>query len=208
MRELRQRLAVEPWRRVLLLVDDVGAFTWAPLQPLLRFEGVHVVVTPGHNGPTVAGAAAAVGLKPVQFPLGPLEPLAQVRLFMRRAPRMLYTCDFGLQTPTADAVQPQSSPAELLVLADSPLLLALAGNPRRIVSVAQGLSALSRPHDRAEDPSPGNAKLQSSASDSGDAPAGLGSVRQVRLVRPDGRLRDKWLPRATRMAELLELYRP
>lgn len=40
---LRARLALEPMRRVLLLVDDAACFQWAPLWPLLRFSGVHVI---------------------------------------------------------------------------------------------------------------------------------------------------------------------
>merc|ERR1711865_571919 len=103
---LRQRLAANPVRhRVLLLLDEPDASMWNQVLPLLRFGSVHTVLAApsqqkafmaesdasagAHVLGPAAHAAMASGLKPVSFELGPLEPLAQVRLFLRRAPRPL-----------------------------------------------------------------------------------------------------------------------
>jgi len=218
---LLERLARDPQRRVLLLVDDESVFAWAPLRPLLRFEGVHVlvaatmptsraearffaqmsdIVSPG----TVAMAA---GLKPVRFVLRSLEPLAQARLFLRRASRPLYASDFRRQSVEEDdklkddMVAPQLPHKELSALAQTPRMRELGGNPRCIIAAARGLDSLERSISSASDSS---CSLPSTPR----ASTGNG-LRRVRLVRlSDGRARDEWLRRETRIAQVLEEHTP
>merc|ERR1711971_263147 len=104
---LRQRLTSNPTaQRVLLLIDEPDALLWNHQQPLLRFSNVHMVLATTcqllmHMAESDASAGAhmavhaamASGLKPVPFELGPLEPLARVRLFLQRAPRPLSTSE-------------------------------------------------------------------------------------------------------------------
>lgn len=104
----------------------------------------------------LAAAIESVGLKCVHFPLSPLEPLAQARLFLRRTSRPVRPSDFAVATSTIglgaeaadDVLQPQMPHAELLALAETPRLKYLQGNPRRIIAAAQGLGPLERPASR------------------------------------------------------------
>jgi len=205
--ELRVRLAHNPQHRVLLLVDDASAFAWAPLQALLRFECVSIVVAVTLLEQAQLGdlsltadlaaadaAATASGLKPVRFLLGPLEPLAQARLFLRRASRPLYTSDLGGAQNSEEPIAPRPSHGELAALAEMPRLRILGGNPRKIIQAAQAL-----PH--ALEPT----QVSSAPNSLPGTPRGL---RRVRLVRPDGRARDEWLRGDLRIDEVLRLYKP
>lgn len=138
---LASRLAFNPSRnRVLLLLDELDAEIWSKLQPLLRFSSVHMLAAPSQNSKLsesdasaggnafacigqAAHAAIAAGLKPVTFELGPLEPFAQVRLFLRRAPRPLRAAELHCKpaSPNDDIFQPPQRPSEYLSLADTSL---------------------------------------------------------------------------------------
>lgn len=205
--ELRERLAQAPQHRVLLLVDDPAAFAWARLQVLLRFEAVHIVVAVTLPEQTQSGdvdgeseldlvdaAATAAGLKPVRFPLGPLDPFTQARLFLQRASRPLYTSDLEGGERSEELITPKPSHTELLALAETPRLRMLDGNPRSIIQAAQALPHVLEPRETGSAPSsmPGT-------------PRGL---RRVRLVRPDGKARDEWLRSDLRIEEVLAHYKP
>lgn len=242
---LRHRLTyASPTRRVLLLVDDAKIFRWASIQPLLRFGGVHVVLAslPGSPAPEsdisagvdlvrtaelASRTAVAAGLKPVIFKLGPLEPMAQIKLFLHRAARPLYMCELQGQLPPAaqmergelPVLQPPRRPVEYLQLAAMPLFADLHGNPKRIVDAAVQLafvtgepsspSQSTRANPLAED---GNAVVRTLSADSSAGPREklsiAGTRRRVRLVRPDGKTKDEWLPRRASVLKIMEEYSP
>merc|ERR1712196_464854 len=83
----------------------------------------------------------ASGLKPMSFELGPLEPLAQVRLFLQRAPRPLRHAelDSSSQAPPDSVLQPPRRPVEFLRLSETPLFEKLGGNPSQLVDAAARL---------------------------------------------------------------------
>lgn len=226
---LRERLADAPQRRVLLLVDDAVALSWAALRAVLRFEGVHVAVATdveaadagAGSAPVPSSEAIAAGLKPVRFRLGPLEPLAQARLFLLRASRPLYSSDLGdlgaFSACAADEapLAARPPPAELIALSETPRLRALGGNPRRIVAAAQGLGPLRCLGGTPDGPPslPASPRAGAGASTGPGLPSAattpaLSALRRVRLVRPDGRVRNEWLRRGARVAEVLAEYTP
>merc|ERR1719263_975386 len=160
-------------------------------------------------------AAMASGLKPVPFELGPLEPLASVRLFLQRAPRPLSTSELYCKPvgPADGIVQPPQRPVDFIRLAESPLFEALGGNPAQLVNAAARLGfslpsvevdpdpALFRtspipepalPRSFSADACAGPCRNQFSSEfiesfSSGGAP--VSTRRRVRLLRPDGKSR-------------------
>jgi len=238
---LRQRLTANPsGHRVLLLVDELEAGMWCHIQPLLRFSNVHMALamtspqvvqmaesdaSAGVNASGLslaAHAAMASGLKPITFEVGPLEPLARVRLFLQRAPRPLSMAELECKPPHGPGavLQPPQKPIEFLRLSESPLFTQLGGNPSELVSAAArlGLAApvdgnISHPVPRAfsADASAGPCRqdvhqLPVEMSCNGGLPPA--TRRKVRLLRPDGRAREEWLPRAVHIAKVVEDFCP
>merc|ERR1719198_2118723 len=168
-----------------------------------------------------AHAAMASGLKPVPFELGPLEPLARVRLFPQRVPRPLNISELHCKPcgPSDGIVQPPQRPVDFLRLAEAPLFESLGGNPAQLVNAAARLGLLPAnlqanlepplPRSFSADASAGPCRNQPGSEfiDSflGGGPA-LSTRRRVRLLRPDGRSRDEWLPRAASVMQVLEAH--
>lgn len=223
---LKRRLNGAPGRRLLLMVDGCATSSWALLRPLLRFGGVHLALA--SESPAIAAesdmgagscvGALAAGLKPVVFPLGPLEPIAQARLFLRRAPRPLYACELSggpaqLGGPAAKGeilLAPPRRPAELLAIAEASWLCTLGGNPARIVAAAQMLG----PAKAAGRSDAADASAQAHCDAAGElsptsAAEQVVSMRRVRLVRPpDGLTKDVWFSLTTSIADVLKAHRP
>eukprot|EP00928_Gymnodinium_smaydae_P061766 TRINITY_DN45779_c0_g1_i1.p1 TRINITY_DN45779_c0_g1~~TRINITY_DN45779_c0_g1_i1.p1 ORF type:complete len:541 (+),score=57.49 TRINITY_DN45779_c0_g1_i1:32-1624(+) len=239
LERLRHHLMSSPSRlRVLLLIDNVDATAWRMLQGLLRFSGVHMVIA-ATDGPTsritemngcdgeshmatmdpFAVAAMDNGLKPVSFKLGPIEPIAQAKLFLRRASRPLRVselgtlhCEQSVVLPADGIVPPPQRPVDFLRLASSPMFVALDGNPGRIVRTAARLG-LVPPESQAWQQSGETSMLQCRASDvsASNEPIsanGATARRKVRLMRPDGRTRDVWLRRTSAVSAILDTYCP
>eukprot|EP00931_Biecheleriopsis_adriatica_P066036 TRINITY_DN40460_c0_g1_i1.p1 TRINITY_DN40460_c0_g1~~TRINITY_DN40460_c0_g1_i1.p1 ORF type:complete len:186 (+),score=20.21 TRINITY_DN40460_c0_g1_i1:3-560(+) len=139
----------------------------------------------------------------MSFTLGPLEPLAQSKLFLRRASRPLCKSDFG-QTEDMKVLAPQLPDSDLLTLAETPRLQVLNGNPRHIIAEAQSLSfkQAGRAVGQDADLSDASSSVVSTPRDS------AGSLRRVRLVRPDGKTRDEWLRRETLISDLVVKHSP
>lgn len=240
---LRQRLADDSLlQRVLLLVDDPDMLMWKQLEPLLRFNRVHMVLAtapkqvvqlaesdacagtqPLSGLNPAAHAAVASGLKPASFEIRPLEPLAQVRLFLRRAPRPLDMSELHCQAPgpAKCVLPPPQKPVDFLRLAETPLFEVFGGNPAKIVRAAAklGLSPPALCGDVGKDLEPRAISADASAGPcrtSRSIPAEpaasdqmhLANRRRVRLLRPDGRSRDEWLLRSTPISQVLEAYSP
>lgn len=138
----------------------------------------------------------SLNVKPTKMELGPLQPLAQARLFLCRAARPLY--DFELAgEPGANAPSTPPKIAEgfgqalgdLMVLAELPWMRDFEGNPSRIVDAAQAL----KPWKAAKPDEVKPAK---------------GKFVKVLAVHPNGEA-DKLLLRETMtMAEIIETKAP
>merc|ERR1712050_113318 len=89
-------------------------------------------------------AALRTGLKPTQFNVGPIDPLAQAKLFLRRVGRPLYVWEvFGKSVDaSADGAEifKCKNLSELLRLAETPKIRALNGNLVQLVAFAQSTS--------------------------------------------------------------------
>lgn len=211
LEDLYLRLQDAPRRRVLLLIDTDAALAWPQVEAFLRItKNVHLLIAcSGNGGGSIARpVAVAAGLKAMRFPLGPLDALAQAQLLLRRAGRPLFT--FELQgepgQPAPVPAQHEVSilhphcPADFLALAGQPKLHALGGNPARIVAMAQQLS---------ESPPPMLMHTMS-ASDLLTVPRSSGCVsqRRARLMRPDGKTKDEWLSKESKIADVIQMFAP
>lgn len=206
LEDLHLRLEDMPRHRVLLLVDTDAALAWPQVQALLHTtKDVHLLAASSGRGADTGPVAIAAGLKPIRFPLGPLDPLAQAQLLLRRTGRPLFTFELLDEVGRPAPVPPQQevsllcprAPADFLALAGQPKLRALGGNPARIVAMAQQLS---------ESPPPFfTAAISSSAVASISCSVGQ---RRVRLLRPDGRTKDEWISQESRISDILELFAP
>lgn len=224
--DLHARLVTKVQYHTLLLIDDPAIYNSSLVQSLLLLPDVHIVVATALD-PPAKGADACAGppsagsgrLKRIYFPLGPLDPVQQAQLFLRRATRPLYLFEFLEQrgAPSSEAepviLQPRRA-AEFIALADTPLLSKLGGNPARIISASQRLSK--------EKPCFASAGGTLDARvDGGDVSAGGDSLLKrsndsdssqeycrVQLVRPDGNSKHEWLPRPMRIADVIAQFCP
>jgi len=145
LKDLRRRLLHAPRWRALLLVRDPDLLLWEPLRHLLNLQGAYIVfrsVPDEHMMADIRATVTSAGAKPVRFVLGPLEPLAQARLFMRRAGRPIYKSEvMDEEENRADSADKEvwhvQRPADYLLLAASKLLRPHGGNPQNISQAAQ-----------------------------------------------------------------------
>lgn len=186
---LCQRLASTPKRKVLLLINDASTLCWVPLDRLLSFPYVHTVLSTVQQDSKRVAMALGLGLKPVFFELGPLQPEWQAKLYLRRAARPFYTHEIlGHAQPLKPTIASPAMalhPSQLLALAARPELQALAGSPGKIVAAA---STLSR-HGKA-------ASTDMHAERSGSR------LRRAHIRHFDGRCVDEWLALSQEVAEL------
>jgi len=206
---LLQRLVASPQRRVLLIIDDPNPEVWIRVQAVLQFGKVHVVHSlSGDAVSRPARSAVDAGLKPAVFCIGPLDPVTQVQLFLCRAPRPLRAWELGKgQGAVAlsggnGVVKPPQKPADFMRLAETPLFRGLGGSPRRIVDAAVQLGTAFQARSLSGDESAGpcNSVQQPPSSRLGPQRSGR---RRVRLVRPDGKVKDEWLPAGASLADVL-----
>jgi len=117
----------------------------------------------------------------------------------------------------ADAiVQPPRRPVDFLRLAETPLFAGLGGNPAQLVNAAARLGLAppannALPRSFSADASAGPCRPPTSPEVVETVSSGgllLSTRRRVRLLRPDGRSRDEWLPRAVTISQVLEDFCP
>jgi len=196
LKQLRSRLVKTPRKRVLLLLENPQLVLWSPVWHLLDHPNVHMVIRGSSDVQSMAkvhDAVTAAGAKPVRFQLGPLDPLAQARLFLSRASRSLYTSEvLGHQEALANdcgSVWHPRKPVDYLVLANSPLLRLHAGSPRSISTAAQELKSALAP----------NAPWKNGHES---------MCRKVLVVMPDRSERSEWLENHMRVQEVVQKMLP
>eukprot|EP00439_Symbiodinium_sp_Y106_P000696 s431_g1.t1 len=183
----------------ILVLADVPSVSSnnLPLKQLLEANAkVRLVLEVADASPNLKDQLGSLNVKPTKMELGPLQPLAQARLFLCRAARPLY--DFELaEDPGANAPSTPPKIAEgfgqalgdLMVLAELPWMRDYDGNPTRIVDAAQALKPWK-------------------AAKPDEARPSKGKLVKVFAVRPDGEA-DKLLLRDTMtMAELIDTKAP
>lgn len=152
------------------------------------------------------------GVKPVRFLLGAPDQLAQAQLFLGRASRELYTSEVlrGSHRCNADAdcldkVWRASRPADYLALAESKLVRPHGGNPRRILTAAQGLAfpTMALGGLRGIDQDYSKNTLE------GDLSGGpVSPHRRVRILSPDGLETCEWLPVGMLISDVIKERSP
>merc|ERR1712216_689341 len=137
------------------------------------------------------------------------------------APRPLNKAELQRQPsgPGDDIVQPPQRPVDFLRLAEAPLFEFLGGSPARLVNAAAMLEIAPPTKRNNVDVLPRTVSADASAGPSRPgameddetlrARAQVHSTRRrVRLLRPDGRARDEWLPRTASIAQVLKDHCP
>ncbi|CAJ1406623.1 unnamed protein product [Effrenium voratum] len=182
---------LRPDLSVLVLIDGSAPASSEQLQQLLQFNPCVRVVTA-----TTSHGQFGSDVKPTTMSLGPVEPLAQARLFLLRAARPLY--EYEIDATHQPGHAPSSEPKiahglqcmqlkDLLALSELPWFQQLRGNPARIAEAAQSLKPWQPPFD-------------------GDDQAK--KLLKIKAFRPDGKSKDLMLKSDITLQEVMDKYKP
>ncbi|CAE7580116.1 unnamed protein product [Symbiodinium natans] len=191
LQDLLRALRQDP--NILVLADVPSiSLNSLPLRELLEVnQKARLVLEVADASPDQLKAQlGSLNVKPTKMELGPLQPLAQARLFLCRAARPLYDFELHEQGSGKPSTPPKIAEGfgqtlgDLLALAELPWLRSLSGNPSHIVDAAQALK-------------PWEATKAESAPPKGQ-------MVKVRAVRPSGEVDKLKLLDSMTVAEIID----